>query len=566
MAAKAPARHSEPGASASGYIVISGIWLLKSPAARDSAPQDWVRRSYSAPGMPGPYNGTSMTSKMQISATSQKRADILIALFVVLFVLWQYWGTLSNAALFGDDYMNIFRSARLSWQTHLKGFLAPNNDYNSRPLGNLLLILIYRCFGVAPLPFLGLLFGLHLATTFLGFFVALRLLQNKYLAALATLAWSFNCLTTANILASNVIFDNLLAFFWTASLLLYLQDRENSSRLKYIGALICFFLCTRSKEVGVMLALALLAFEAVTWDGKGLIREKARITGFMRVIKRQWPFYAISLIYLIFFLRKSEFSPNPSPDHPYYMKLTWDTFVEGMKYYLARVTFERELIRSSMALYLAFAVATLWAALLRQRILWLTLFTFLITLLPVIFFINHREPIYLYLPLFSLSITVVGLLGYTLLKVVRPWKSVGYAIAYVVMTLIFLQYSSMNRVRIGYVKDASRRASINVNQIVTHLKQWYPRVPANARFYFFGLPAGQPNPDLLILYMPRLLYGEEAIESSMVSETGEVLKKEASQPDNSFYCFDFANSRVEGGENYIIDRTSELRGSKSLEK
>jgi hypothetical protein len=248
------------------------------------------------------------------------------------------------------------------------------------------------------------------------------------------------------------------------------------------------------------------------------------------------------------------------------MKLTWETFVEGMKYYLARVTFGRELIRSSMALYLAFVVAILWAALLRQRILWLTLFTFLITLLPVIFFINHRMPIYLYLPLFSLSITVVGLLGHTLLKIARPWKSVGYVTAYVVMTLIFLQYSSMNWVSIGYVKDASRSASINVNQIVTHLKQWYPRVPANARFYFLGIPAGQPNPDLLILYIPRLLYREEAIVSSMVSETGEILKKEASQPDNSFYCFDFANSRDEGSENYIIDRTSELRGSKSLEK
>jgi hypothetical protein len=124
----------------------------------------------------------------------------------------------------------------------------------------------------------------------------------------------------------------------------------------------------------------------------------------------------------------------------------------------------------------------------------------------------------------------------------------------------------MNWVSIGYVKDASRSASINVNQIVTHLKQWYPRVPANARFYFLGIPAGQPNPDLLILYIPRLLYREEAIVSSMVSETGEILKKEASQPDNSFYCFDFANSRDEGSENYIIDRTSELRGSKSLEK
>ncbi|MGA2262691.1 MAG: hypothetical protein ABSH28_14805, partial [Acidobacteriota bacterium] len=253
-------------------------------------------------------------------------------------------------------------------------------------------------------------------------------------------------------------------------------------------------------------------------------------------------------------------------DHPYYMKMTWETFVEGMKFFLACVNFGRALIKSSMALYLAFAFVILWAALLRQKILWWTLFTFLITLLPVIFFVNHRMPIYLYLPFFSLSITLVGLLGHTLLKVVRPWKSVGYAVAYAAITLIFFQYLSMNLVSIGFVKSAGRSASINVNQIVTRLKLWYPTVPANARFYFLGIPAGQPTPELLVPYMPRLLYRKEAIVSSMVSETGEILKKEASQPDGSFYCFDFANSRDQGSENYIVDRTSELRGLKSLEK
>lgn len=495
-----------------------------------------------------------------------KRVGALLATAVVLLVLWRYWDTLGHAALFGDDYMNISRGIDMPWQTHIKGFLAPNNSYNNRPLGNLVLVAFYRWFGPSPLPFLALMLGLHLATAFIGFFLASRLLQNKFLAFIAALAWSWNFATADNVVSLNLIFDNLLAFFWTASLLLYLQDREDGSKVKYIGSLLCFFLCTRSKEVGIMLPLALLAFEAASWNPQGLTVPKRYLTELVAVLRRQWPFYVIALLYLIFFLRKSEYGLNSEPTHPYYMKLTWDTFLDGMKFFLDRATLEHGLFQNTLVLYITAAGMCVWAVVIRQRILLWTLFVFVITLLPVVFFVNHRMPVYMYLPFFSLVLTAVGLLGHSMLLAARPFKTAGMLAAYAIMGLLAYQYVRMNQPGIGGILAASRAASMNGNEILTRLKQWYPDVPAHARFYFVGVPQGQPTPILLIGNMPRLLYRKETIRSTPVERIEDIMSQEAAQPDNDFYCFDFTGSNSENPVNFITNITPRLRALKDKER
>ena len=197
------------------------------------------------------------------------------ALFVLAFVLWHFRDTLSNPALFSDDYMNIGRAVNMSLETNIKGFLAPNNSYNNRPLGNSLFQLVLSPLRTS-LPFVAVLFGLHLANAILGFFLASRIPREPVSRrGLCTgLGDQFNLAN--NCYSANLLYDNLLFFWWTAALLLYLRMRRNPSTLVYLGALACFFLSTRCKEVGVMLPVLLLGYELASLEWKACGDGRAR--------------------------------------------------------------------------------------------------------------------------------------------------------------------------------------------------------------------------------------------------------------------------------------------------
>jgi hypothetical protein len=314
--------------------------------------------------------------------------------------------------------------------------------------------LLYRFLGVHPLPWIAVLLGLHLANVFLGYFLALRLLQNKCFAALAAPAWGFSYLTCQNAYTPPVMYDSMAFLFWTACLLLYLQDRETANPYKYIGALLCFFLGTRSKEIVVVLPLTLLIFELIALDRKALMSRSERITAFIRIMKRQRPYYAISLLFVILYKRGvTDFSSSPA--YPYYLELSYRAFVEGMKYYLSCVSFGHEVIKSPLMLYGSIALLAVWAALLRQKILIWALLTFIIALLPVVFLVNARRQMYLYLPFFSLTITLLGVIGHTILRTLRRWGMIAHVLAYAVLALTYYQYFTINTRYVGFVWEGN---------------------------------------------------------------------------------------------------------------
>ncbi len=504
---------------------------------------------------------------MKTSAERRYWVNLLLATSVVAFVLWQYWNTFEHPALFADDYMNISRGLDYTPLQHFGGLLAPNHDWNARPLVNLGLTLLYRTVGVHPLPWISVLLGLHLANVFLGYFLALRLLQNQCFAAVAALAWGFSYLTCENAYSPPVMYDSMAFLFWTACLLLYLQDRETANPYKYAGALLCFFLGTRSKEIVVVLPLILLIFELMALDRKKWTSRSERTTAFIPILKRQWPFYAISLVFVILY-KWGVTNFSTSRAYPYYLELSYRAFMEGMKYYLSRVTFGNEVIHSPLMIYGSIILVAVWAALLRQKMLIWTLLTFIVALLPVVFLINARRQMYLYLPLFSMIVTLVGVMGHTILRVLRRWGVMAHILAYAILALTYRQYFTTSTRYVGFIRQGNLNARVDLDRIVEQLKQWYPTVPDSARFYFLSLPKDVPGSDLFVLYMPRLLYKKESIHSSIVtSKVEEILRNEASHTDSNFFCFDFAEINDPTGNNrysrdLLVDRTSDLRGLK----
>jgi hypothetical protein len=498
---------------------------------------------------------------MRALAAIDKRASYLLPILVVCLVAWYFGDTFKNPALFGDDYFNTARSFDVGARAHILGFLAPNNSYDNRPLGNSLYRGLYHAFGVHPLPYVAVLFGLHLINALLGYLLASRLLQNRIWGALCSVVWAINFNFGHNVYSFNVIYDNLAFLGWTACLLLYLQDRSKNNRLKYLAAVGCCLICTRCKEIGVMLPLSLLAYEIALMDG-GVLTSRNKLTAAVRQIAwRQWPYYAVSILFVVFYLRGSAWGFNSKPEEPYYMRLNYESLIEGLKYYFSCVSFNRRLFDASPAIYVAVGVGLIWAILLRGRILCWAFFTFLIALLPVVFLVNHRSQSYLYLPFFYLVVALVGLGGLTIIRIARHRKSAGAALAIVFLSLIFVLYCRANSRHAGYMRQYYGVARADANLIISHLKMWHPSIPPRARFYFLGLPDNVPGPDLFLAYMPDLLYQRGQRVSFLVSNPAEILEREAMRSDRNFYCFEFPPA---GGasRDVILDRTRELRNLK----
>ncbi len=486
------------------------------------------------------------------------------ALFVLAFVFWHFRDTLSNPALLSDDYMNIARAVNMSLETNIKGFLAPNNSYNNRPLGNLFFSSCSRLFGPNPLPFVAVLFGLHLANTVLGFFLASRLLENRFLGAVCALAWAMNINLANNSYSANLLYDNLLFFWWTAALLLYLRMRRNPNTLLYVGALACFFLSTRCKEVGVMLPVLLLGYELATLEWKACGDGRARWTQLMHRLRLLAPYFVISLLYAGFYFWQPEWGPGSPPSHPYYMNLSYGAFMEGMKFYVMSVTFYQSVLKTDLSLYVALFIIVLWALLLRRMLVLWALFGFVVTLLPVIFLVNSRSQIYLYLPLFYLVLILTELIGHTAFRLMAKWGRAGVGIACLFLTALFWIYWSEDQRLLGYIGTAYQEQRLEALTMVRSIKGFYPKIPAGSRFYFIGKPYHEPASIILASTMPPVLYGDPTIRSAPVSGIEEILNREASEPDGNFFVFQFTGKRVDlAGGDIIRDRTAEIRKSRA---
>ncbi len=501
---------------------------------------------------------------MQGLASRKTFINVSLTLFIVGIVVWQFRDSLTNPALLGDDYMNTARAWDLSLQAHVKGFLAPNNSYNNRPLGNLYYSTLFRIFGLQPFPYIAILWGLHIANAVLGFFLASRLLGNRLFGAICALAWAVHFCIGDNCYSANVIFDNLMFFWWTASLLLYLAARERENTLLYVGSIACFFLSTRSKEVGVVLPAALLGYEIAKLPWRVISDPGGLFKVLGRILRKQWPYYLIAIVFAAFYVWKSEWGFNSAPSHSYYMDLSYRAFTEGLKFYVFRATFEQNAFQSSLFLYLVFASAALWALLLRQKILIWALAMFVATLLPVIFFVHLRQQIYLYLPLFYLCLGCTGLIAHTATALTKRWGNAGLGVVAILMIGLFFFYWSKDRRYLGYISNGYKEHRAEARIIVDSIKRFYPAVPAGSRFYFVGTPYHESLPILLAGNLPYLLYEGAVVRSSLVSGKDEILSRESSEANSNFFCFQFSGKRIDLAQGDIIrDNTPELRKLKA---
>lgn len=167
----------------------------------------------------------------------------------VLFFHADDWDWLARAHFYqGSDQAGLF----------------PQKPYNDRPVGALLIRLGYGAFGLSPQAFHAAAVVLHALNAVLAFALALRLLpaHRALIAGVLSATW-FAANNAVGWTAA--VFDLAGATFCLAAVFLYgLECRRRW--LWRLAAIACHVLAIRTKEFGLGLLLALLAWECFIAD------------------------------------------------------------------------------------------------------------------------------------------------------------------------------------------------------------------------------------------------------------------------------------------------------------
>jgi len=272
-----------------------------------------------------------------------------------------------------DEFDNILATREIPPSEWTSWFLTPRlSKDNFRPAGHFYFYAMNRLAGLRFPSYITPLQALHLINTLLLWLLLLRLRINPFAATAGAAFFALNISAFDVYWKPMYVFDLLCATFSLSALLLY-------ARGHWIAAIPAMWLAYKSKELAVMLPIALLAYEY--WFGG-------------RRWKRLTPFFLISLCFGI----QAILSPQPKGS-PYAFVFTpfalWQTF----QFYSSRIFLLP--YAGLILLVLPFVV--------RDRRIWLGATILAAFFAPLMFLPLRLYPAYTYLPLTGAAIELAVL-------------------------------------------------------------------------------------------------------------------------------------------------------------
>lgn len=293
-----------------------------------------------------------------------------IVLFVVLAAAFLILNRGAYQGYFSDDDLD-----NLSWtrvgpaSEYLKGVVTPRFfENNFRPVGHFYFHASERFFGLDFPKYVAVLHLFHLLNVWLVWMLARRLGASTFAAGGGTLFFAFHMALFDAVWKPMYVFDVLCGSFCLLSVNLYARGR-------WAWSLVCFWLAYKSKEVAVMLPVALAAFE--WWFGK---RQWARLA----------PFFGVSLLFGV-----QSVVRNPNVDNDYTFRFTAAALRKTVPFYVERVF---------LVPYLGFVVPMLA----RRRLAWFGLAWMALFLAPLLFLPGRVFSAYCYVPFAGLAIAFAG--------------------------------------------------------------------------------------------------------------------------------------------------------------
>jgi len=377
-----------------------------------------------------------------------------------------------------DELDNIVNTAELSASDFAGGLVLPRYYANNfRPLGHLFFRLMGDTFELRFPPYIAAVHLLHLLNVVILWLILRRLALPFAACAAGVLLFAFHMAVFDVYWKPMYVFDLLCGTFCLLALLFWTMEQ----RFLWIVSLLSFWLALRSKEVAVMLPIALIAYDLL-------------------FAKRRWlkltPFVAIALWFgMQGLMHGSELKTE------YALSFATSDVWSAASFYAAKL-----LLSPYQPAWLLIAFVAVLAAIalaVRNRPAWFGLVFFLATLVPMLLLASRLRGAYLYVPLIGLAIVAAA-------ACIRPQAAIA---AFVILAFwIPWNYANLRSLRREALSQVDDRRTYAATLTVLAAKQ--------PQFTSFIYEDGPFEP-----------YGAQAIERWLHPDTViTVLREEQSKP------------------------------------
>ena len=415
----------------------------------------------------------------------------------------------------GDDLMNLH--GYLS--RPLASLIVDNLRYWStsyRPLGGIFYVLLYRWFGLDPLPFRLACFGLLVLNLGLLGRFTLRLSESREAVFLALLLAGYHAWFVDLYYSTGTVYDLLCYSFYLGAFNVYLGVRGRGLVLSWrrVGMAAALYVCALdAKEMAVTLPLLMAAYEAI-YHGRAIWRSRfawlwregrgVLVTGLLTL-----PYVAGKL------MGAGSLVENPA----YRLHISPGRYLDAFHLYLNPLLYQEHVFRdpNTIQLMLVLLALAVWR---RSRPLLFAWCFLTVSLLPVAF-IAHYSGFFLYLPMAGWSLYAAVLLVMArrllvslLVRLVRASEfqagrmRIASVVALPVLLALFLaphhRRESVKTLRIFQSAQPPSR------QIARELIALRPSLPRGARVLFVNDPFSQKD-EYFLYFLTRLLYRDMSI-------------------------------------------------------
>lgn len=320
----------------------------------------------------------------------------------------------------GDDWDWLY-TAQFSTVSQIFTIL-PGAVYNDRPVGALVVKLMYTLFGLNSDAFYLFQLGVHLVNCLLLFWIAKQYIGASGAALAAVLAGTWVVANDA-VFWTAAVFDLVGATACLLSIFLWqLGVRQNRWVWIVLGALV-YFLSIRTKEFAISLPIIILFISYL------LEKQSLRTS-----ITRLWPYWLVMGVMGVWYgvlMQKSAIVGNSDA-----YGLHFSGVLENLNYYLGTMFYEnlwdpQRRVWNALHEFMILVAAILWVlAVVRtayyRKVFIVCAIGFLGLLGPTLLLKNHLGQLYLYAPHFFLAMAIGALYPLGLIyRIVIPALSIA---------------------------------------------------------------------------------------------------------------------------------------------
>jgi len=296
-------------------------------------------------------------------------------LLIFTFRLYTY------AYFWTDDFNNLYWVQQWSFTDALGHLVSPSAEH-FRPVGMLVYWFALQLFDRDPLLYHFLIWALHAFNVFLVYLVLKRFTESRAGAWVGAMLYAYPAVFSDIFWSFGTIFELTGAALFFAGLLAW--QRKERTVVVVVAALAIFFLALKSKEMTITLPAIWLVQDL-------LLRRPLKLKDVALIVLP-------GLVGVWYGLQKLAEMRVPDPAHPYYVDFNGVVMGSGFGYYFnalfdATIRWEQWSVGFAALLLLLLLVGWRLAAFFQVYVF--------VTLLPVIFLVNHRDPFYWYLPIFG---------------------------------------------------------------------------------------------------------------------------------------------------------------------